>query len=197
MRIILTRHGETEENIQKIHQGWLPGTLSKHGKEQAKRLALELKNARIDVIYTSDLKRCSDTAEEILRFHSDVIFIKEPKLRERNHGEFQGTKVGREEWDALHGDMFTNRPKGGESFEEMWARVELFYKDLLKKYDDEVILIVGHGGSVCLLQGLILGKSLRESIDSAKLGNASYSIFDVDKKGNYKVICINSRSHLE
>ena len=44
MRLIITRHGETEENIKGIHQGHMPGILSKLGIEQAKKLALRLKN---------------------------------------------------------------------------------------------------------------------------------------------------------
>ena len=40
MRLILTRHGETEENATGIRQGHLPGKLSEKGIEQAKKLAL-------------------------------------------------------------------------------------------------------------------------------------------------------------
>jgi broad specificity phosphatase PhoE len=201
MRLILTRHGETEENKLGIHMGWMPGNLSEEGKLQAKKLARELKDTKIDIIYTSDLKRCTDTADTIFKYHPDAIFIKEQKLRENNHGEFQGRKVEESEWAALGGDIFTNRPKGGETFEELWQRLEIFYKELLKKYKDEtnkVILIVGHGGSMCLLQGLIMQKKLRESLDLTRLlGNTAYSIFDIDKKGNAKVICVNSSAHFD
>ena len=43
MRLIITRHGETLENIQGIVQGHLPGHLSEKGKEQAKRVAERLR----------------------------------------------------------------------------------------------------------------------------------------------------------
>ena len=65
MRLILTRHGKTVENMNDIMQGWLPGELSEEGKEQAKHVAERLKDRKIDVAYSSDLKRCVDTAKEI------------------------------------------------------------------------------------------------------------------------------------
>ena len=40
MRIILVRHGETDENAAGIIQGHLPGTLSVRGREQARLLGL-------------------------------------------------------------------------------------------------------------------------------------------------------------
>jgi probable phosphoglycerate mutase len=92
MKIILTRHGETIENRMGIAQGHLPGKLTEKGIGQAKKLALRLKDEKFDAIYSSDLARAADTAKEIIKFHPNVNahFVKE--LRERNIGEFEGTK---------------------------------------------------------------------------------------------------------
>jgi broad specificity phosphatase PhoE len=38
MRLIITRHGETEENKEGIIQGYLPGKLSDIGNIHAKKL---------------------------------------------------------------------------------------------------------------------------------------------------------------
>ena len=43
MKLIITRHGETIENTEGIIQGHLHGTLSKLGKEQARKVAERLK----------------------------------------------------------------------------------------------------------------------------------------------------------
>jgi probable phosphoglycerate mutase len=43
MKLILTRHGETEENKAGIIQGQGIGRLSDEGKNQAKKIALRLK----------------------------------------------------------------------------------------------------------------------------------------------------------
>ena len=40
--IYLARHGQTEENLMRIFQGHLPGTLTADGIEQARNLGKEL-----------------------------------------------------------------------------------------------------------------------------------------------------------
>ena len=93
MILIITRHGETIENKQGIMQGHLPGTLSEHGIEQAKKLAERLKEEKIDFIYSSDLARAADTAKEIAKFHPNISINFTKELRERNLGELQGRKA--------------------------------------------------------------------------------------------------------
>ena len=68
MRIILTRHGETEENKKGIMQGHMPGNLSVEGINQAKKLGLRLKDENVSAVYSSDLKRAVDTTNIILSF---------------------------------------------------------------------------------------------------------------------------------
>ena len=82
MKLILTRHRETEENKEGILQGWLPGHLSLEGKRQAKLVAQRLQDVKVDFIYTSDLKRCLDTASEIAKRHKNAKLIKDKRLRE-------------------------------------------------------------------------------------------------------------------
>ena len=71
MRIILVRHGETEDNKKRIIQGHLPGKLSDKGIEQARKVANRLKNEKVDYIFSSDLDRAKSTAEEIAKFHQE------------------------------------------------------------------------------------------------------------------------------
>jgi len=50
---------------------------------QAQKLAERLKDEPIDIIYSSDLARASDTAEIIRKYHPDVLMIILECLRER------------------------------------------------------------------------------------------------------------------
>ena len=59
IELILSRHGETEENKLHIMQGQLPGHLSELGKQQAKALAETLDKEKLDVIVCSDLARAT------------------------------------------------------------------------------------------------------------------------------------------
>ena len=42
IRLLLTRHGETEDNTKGIICGQQPGVLTKSGKEQAKKIGIHL-----------------------------------------------------------------------------------------------------------------------------------------------------------
>ncbi len=195
MRLLLVRHGETEENKAGIMQGWLPGKLSENGKKQSRQLAQRLKWLKIDQIYTSDLARCVDTAKEIFKFHPHTSLIEDQRLREMGHGELTGKKKGEVEWNPPPGKKFTDRFLGGESYEDVLIRVKKFYLNLLNKNPNKTILIVTHGGVLLLLHALIKGISIEESL-SYKQKNTGISEYQIDSKGNHKEICFNCDKHL-
>ena len=90
--LFLARHGETEDNAAHILQGQLPGKLSHQGIEQAKDLALELKDTTFEYIISSDLARCVHTAD-IINEGRDIPHIQTPLLRERDWGSFTGKAI--------------------------------------------------------------------------------------------------------
>lgn len=83
--IFLVRHGEVD-NPSRILPGRLPNFhLSVHGRAQAKQAGLFLQKQHIDIIYTSPLERCRETADIIrhetgasapLFAHNDLTEIK-------------------------------------------------------------------------------------------------------------------------
>jgi broad specificity phosphatase PhoE len=83
VQIYIVRHGETEENKQKIIQGHLDTQLNSTGEKQADLVAKALRDIPFDVCYSSDLKRAASTAERILVHHSSVKLETPPALRER------------------------------------------------------------------------------------------------------------------
>jgi broad specificity phosphatase PhoE len=89
MKMILVRHGETEWNKTGRVQGASDVGLSGTGKEQISRLALVLKEEKLDAIYASPLKRTRETALILGRFHEAEIRL-ESGLMEMNHGDFEG-----------------------------------------------------------------------------------------------------------
>jgi 2,3-bisphosphoglycerate-dependent phosphoglycerate mutase len=58
-KVYLVRHGETPENQKRIIQGQLDTDLNELGLEQARLVALALKDVPIDIAYTSGLKRAA------------------------------------------------------------------------------------------------------------------------------------------
>lgn len=69
MKLILTRHGETDKNVQGLVYGNLPSKLTENGKKQAEELAVMLDSYKIDEIFCSDLDRCVETAKPIIALH--------------------------------------------------------------------------------------------------------------------------------
>lgn len=135
--LILSRHGETEENKLHIMQGQLPGHLSELGKRQAEALADKLEEETIDVIVCSDLARSYDTAMAVAR-RKKLIPVATPLLREMDWGIYTG-KVA-DEMD------FTNLPESVESIEALYKRAGDFLQFLQKEFAGKRVLAIGHGG---------------------------------------------------
>src|SRR3989338_7004687 len=160
MRLIIVRHGETEENVKEVMQGQTHGKLTKSGIIQHKKLAKRLKNEKIDLIYSSDLGRTKHLAKEILNYHKvPVHYAKE--LRERKFGIFEGKSkkyiIKHEKEIGTNWNEF--KPKKGESPDDMQIRTEKFYKKIISKYKNtnKTILFVTHAGFITHLLLYILG----------------------------------------
>ena len=65
IQLILIRHGQTQWNREGRWQGQADPPLNALGRRQARRAALELRGARLDHLYSSDLRRAMETAHII------------------------------------------------------------------------------------------------------------------------------------
>lgn len=193
MKLILTRHGETEENTKKIIQGQsIPGTLTERGKQQARKLAQRLQNEHINIIYSSDLGRAANTTKEIVKLKANIPVEYVKDLRERNFGQLEGRR--HHEYTASPQE---NQKDSRESLEEMQTRAQSFLHRILHKHKNETVLFVSHGGFNLALIATIHNQSL-ESIDvSTKQKNTAVSIFEIDEDKNHRVLCMNCVEHLE
>ena len=189
MRLIITRHGETVENRERIIIGHLQGKLSDLGKEQSKKLAKRLKDEKIDFIYSSDLARAVDTAKIISKLHSKspVKFIEE--LREANWGEFEGKKR-----DEVGNPI---ESKQGESIKQLYNRAKKVLDILFNKHKNDTVLIVTHGRFIRALICVITNKQPEEIITMDKIMNASINIFEIDEDRNHKMLLLNDTKHLD
>lgn len=150
MELWIVRHGQTVENSRDIIMGQNPGTLSETGIDQAKATASTLKDESFDQTWSSDLKRCVDTAKYIMANYSGLQLQLTPALREVNYGKFQG-RPGieiRDHFEKEGGFTQTSKAPGGESHQEMSARVLDFVNDLFNSAPDKKILLVTHNGPI-------------------------------------------------
>lgn len=152
-KIIIVRHGQTEWNIRGIRQGHLDSPLTERGLAQAKALGQRLGREKFTALYSSDLGRAVQTAQEVAKVSGHEI-IKDVRLRERHLGIFQGLNA--EEINAQYPEerrlMRTRGPAfvipGGESMVQQVERNVSFLDGLAQRHEGETIVVVTHGGVV-------------------------------------------------
>ena len=88
-KFYIVRHGQTDYNKEHKIQGRLNIPLNEAGMEQAKNIADSLENVYFDTIYYSPLIRARQTADEVLKKHSDAKFIEAPEIIERDFGDYE------------------------------------------------------------------------------------------------------------
>jgi probable phosphoglycerate mutase len=114
-RIYIVRHGQTEENKQKIIQGHLDTLLNPEGERQAGLVAEALKAIPFDACYSSDLRRAADTANRILVNHPRVKLQTQEAVREqvRRGGVVDLVSMLMDESEIAHGHSSGSYVGGG------------------------------------------------------------------------------------
>ena len=167
MKLLLTRHGETEWNLIRRYQGQSDVPLNQTGIRQAEQLAKRLSTEKIDAIYASDLCRAVDTARMIINMQELApAFQKDPRWRELSFGKWEG--LNHEEIQAQwhneaakwYTDQVNSSPPGGETLLQLAERVQSALSELKNKHKDERVLVVSHSGAIQALLCLVLGVDL-------------------------------------
>ena len=167
MRILFTRHGESEANVLGIISNRnLPHMLTLKGVAQANALADQLVSAsNLKMIFTSPIPRALETAGIVASRFALTINVHDA-LREFDCGGMEG-KGDIDAWHAhqaiVHAwdkdedyDRFI--PPDGESFNDMRKRFIPFIGDLILNYQhlQGDILLVSHGGLLHRMLPLVM-----------------------------------------
>lgn len=163
MILYIVRHGETEENQQKILQGHLPGTLTTQGKAQVAATAEQLATMGVpfDAIVSSDLQRAVDSAG-IIAHRLGLEVETTEMLRERDWGEFTGMSIA-EASERFRIDGRWCFPEGTvETEEEIFARAVNTLAYLKQCYIGKTVIVVTHGQFARNLLAAYHGTTFRE-----------------------------------
>lgn len=152
-------HGTTEDNLEHITTGWLPGKLSEKGIKQSIELIDQIKDKKFDVVISSDLQRAIDSAR--LTWPERDIEIDE-RLRECNYGRYNGEKSS----IVIYEDHIDNPFPEGESLKDVEIRVRQLIEDLKAKYDGKTIAIVAHKATQLAFEVITKNISWESAIDS-------------------------------
>ena len=200
-RLILVRHAEAEGNVKRIFHGWTDSDITEKGQIQAKLAANKLKNIKIDVLYSSSLRRTLKTAEYISEAKGLPI-IRTDKLKEINGGDWEDVswEMLSKKWPEAY-ELWENKPHvhqmpNGESMEEFHSRLIDEINYIINNNKGKNICIVTHGTAIRVLTCYFHHCSL-EKLNSFKwVDNTSVSIVDYED-GVFKVLAEGDTSHLE
>ena len=154
MKLILVRHGETEWVRQSRYQGATDISLNRTGILQARAVGKIVKEEKPSVIFSSELLRARQTAQEIAKQCRKELKI-DHRLNELSFGKWEGfyhaviakkfPKAARDWYSA----KWTSLPPGGESLKSLGKRINSFLSDLSKHYrKNETYVVVAHGGTI-------------------------------------------------
>ena len=195
--IYLTRHGETEWNIEKRLQGRGDSPLTKYGIQRAKELRDRIKNIDIDVIYSSPIKRALNTAN-ILRGNKNIDIVTDDRLMEMCFGDYEGKKIDiiqkeNPSWDInliMQGNVEICAPNG-ENLKEVRERISKLMNKIIAENIGKSILIVTHGITLKALMYYFKD----EDVNSEVMGQATLTKINIDEKNNFYIEFKNDDSH--
>lgn len=196
---LLIRHGETEWARQGLIQGQRDTPLTPLGRAQAQRLRERLSPHPIEAIYSSDLRRCLDTAL-ILAGGEGGMVHPTPRLRELHFGQAQGLTFDQiqhrfpqvaELWLARSPQLAF---PGGEGMGELFGRTSAFFGEVLKKHPSGRVGVVAHDGPLRWALCLLLGWEQQRWWE-LQLSLASLSIIEAGSP-SYRLVLLNDTSHL-
>jgi broad specificity phosphatase PhoE len=147
--IVLVRHGETDWNREHRFQGRADQPLNEAGRQQARELAELLRDEPVTAMYTSPLRRASETAD-IVAARLGLEAKRLEALREIDVGAWEGLSVE----EVKH--RFPERAdvdwrsgwENGETYEELSTRVVPALRGLAARHPGGHILGVTHAGPI-------------------------------------------------
>ena len=195
--ICLLRHGETAYNADgNKYCGRTDIPLTEKGISQAERMITLLQDFTFDQIFCSPLQRAKTTAE-IASGTPEKVQVDE-RLIEVDFGQWEGKRS--DDFIAEDPNSWYNwlsdperfeAGRTGENAKQVIARLDSFYNELLDKYDDQTILVVGHNGVNRLFMAQQLGmplKNYRKIVQE----NSALTLITLDKHKGFNLLKLNA-----
>ncbi len=149
-RLYLVRHGQVEGFERFPIYGRTDVEVTEVGRVQMEAVAERLRHARIEGVFSSDLRR-SLLGARIIGRHHDVPLVSLPGFREMDFGDWEGLTLEEvlyrfpEELKKRGNDLEGYRmPGGGESLASFSRRVLACLEEVLEGRNGQDLLLVAH-----------------------------------------------------
>lgn len=188
--LILLRHGRTQANAKGLLQGRIDPELDELGRQQAAAAAALI--GPVDRVIASPLQRAQQTAQALgAPVETDERWI------ELDYGEWEGKPVKdvpAETWHAWRGDLDL-RPPGGETLNELGARVRPALDELAVDAANSTVVVVSHVSPIKAAVAWALGVD-DDVTWRMFLGQASITTLGM-QPGAGRLVGFNNTSHLD
>jgi probable phosphoglycerate mutase len=190
----LIRHGETDWNATGRLQGRKNSELTPLGKEQAGRLADNLRHYHFDKVISSSSKRAIQTAGILAKKLSVKNVLQHDELCEINLGPWEGRfKVQIEREYPEQFNAFWYEPErfalpGAETFSQLQQRGIAATNGIAEAYKDREVLVVSHGAMIKSILCYFADRPLSKLWHPPKMDNCAHSIIEFKQNTNPVVV---------
>ncbi|PZM64508.1 histidine phosphatase family protein [Paenibacillus dendritiformis] len=166
--LYLTRHGQTEWNVEERMQGHKDSPLTSLGVLQAEWLQQRLEPVPLDAVYSSSSLRAWRTAR-IVTGNKQVSIRPMDELMEINMGLWEGQHIEfiENQFAQQYFHFFNSpdlyQPTGlGETYEQLISRVIPAIDSIISRHQGETVLIVTHRITLKTIMGYYGNAKLHE-----------------------------------
>lgn len=198
MRLLLIRHGESEADILRVHEGRADFPLTARGHAQAEAMAAYVAGRyRVDRLYASTLTRAMQTARHL----ADAVgidILPDDDLMEFNNGLLAGLPydVAREKYPPVENLPADRAVYGMESRLAFRGRAEAaLAKVLTGAKPEETVAVVSHGGMIDQLWHVFLSLPVDDGTRFAT-GDTGIHEWQIDGASR-RVVRANYTGHAE
>lgn len=179
--LYLLRHGQTEDNVNRIIQGHKDSPLTQEGIISTRSRAKKLKHVAFDAVYCSDLKRSRNSLGILLgelNINIEVNYCSD--IRELDFGNLTGSNIEDVKKTILfHKKQTQIRYQGGESGDLFRKRVISFSEMVLGRHKGGTIFFMTHFGVI----ETILKHYIKNLDNNLSTKNYDIRVLSFNKKG--------------
>lgn len=192
--IILVRHGENDWVKKHRLAGWIPGVhLNEKGREQAEAVAQRLAEIKVDVLYSSPVERCVETAEFISKSRNLNISLLDA-VGEVRYGAWEGKKISKLAkkplWRTVQFFPSRMRFPEGESLSEVQFRAVQALEQIAGQHPEKTVVVVSHADVIKLALAHFLGVHI-DLFQRIAVNPASLNILLLTQNGMMRVLRLN------
>jgi broad specificity phosphatase PhoE len=141
MNVFAIRHGETAWSLSGQHTGTTDIPLTDNGRRLAERLRPVLAKESFGLVLVSPMQRARETCDLVGLGGRAVV---EPDLMEWNYGEYEGITTAQIHQSRPGWQIFNDGGPGGETPEQVGARVDRVIARARTAYGDVALFAHGH-----------------------------------------------------